>query len=731
MISILTAVTGGALVLVGAKTVAGSTKKQKTLGDLMLPQIEQDGLPIVSSSIDKSSNNAKIIQSLHLDEVVKQSKNAASSVKQAWQIVRQDKRQQHLKEMSRGEETRTPEEIKLNRHLRRSLLISLGGTICLLTYPPLISIFSVFFLYVGFPFYKKSLTDIFVKRKITIDSVDAVIGVTTMAAAPVLPSLMFINITSTLIRVYTYKVMAAAKAKTRNNLTNLMGKQPQSVWIMKDGVEVEMPFESVVADDILVIDVGQMIPIDGTIVEGIASVDQHLLTGESQPIEKSQGDEVFAATVVLSGRILIQVEKTGEETAVARIGQMLMTTADYTSSVELRGIEISDKMAGPTALIGLITLPILGFIPAVTVLLAGFGYNMRLLGPLSVLNYLQLTAIDGILIKDGRALEQVSKVDTVVFDKTGTLTLEQPHVGAVHAYGDYDETTLLVYAAAAEHRQTHPIAKAILQAAEEQGLRLPTVDQASYQIGYGIQVMLDERRVRVGSNRFMDAEAIEVPVDVQEMAIVAQDQGYSLVYVAVDDHLAGVIELHPTVRPEAKAVVDDLHSRGIATYIISGDNERPTRALAAQLGIKQYFAETLPENKASLLTQLQEEGRFVCFVGDGINDSIALKQAQVSISLRGATTVATDTAQIILMDETLNQLPRLFTISTQFEANIETSLMTTIIPGIFIVGGVYLGLIGYGGAVAIFWGGGIIGIFNAMRPLFEAQNIEQERLQQP
>lgn len=633
-------------------------------------------------------------------------------------LLFKDIRKKHLQEMSLDEDTLSEEQKMANRHFKRSCMIFASMGTCLLVYPPLIMLHVPFFVYIGYPFYKKTLSDFFIKRKVTTDVVDSAIGLGSMGYTPFNPNLLFFGATSGIIRSYTFKITAATKDGTRKNLTNLMGEQPQLVWILRGGVEVEVPFESIERDDVLVINAGQMIPVDGIIEEGIVSVDQHLLTGESQPAEKSVGDVVLAATVILSGKAFIRVEKTGEETAAAQIGQMLMQTADFTSSIELRGLEISDQMALPTLLLGGLSLPFLGVPGALTVLISGFGYNMRLLGPLSVLNYLQLMAQEGILIKDGRALEQISKVDTVVFDKTGTLTLEQPHVGAIHTCNGHDERSLLTYAAAAEHRQSHPIAKAILQAAKEQGLTLPAIDQASYEIGYGIKVRLNDTRLHVGSNRFMDMEAIAIPDKIQALAQSAQDQGHSMVYVAINKQLAGAIELHPTVRPEAKRIIDGLRQRGLELVIISGDHERATRALAQQLGIDNYFAETLPENKADLITQLQDEGKFVCFVGDGINDSIALKKAQVSISLRGATTVATDTAQIILMDESLNQLEKLFTISAEFERNMQTNLMTTIVPGVVIISGAFLGVVGYGSAIGLFWVGGITGIVNAMRPLF-------------
>ena len=356
------------------------------------------------------------------------------------------------------------------------------------------------------------------------------------------------------------------------------------------------------------------------------------------------------------------------------------------------------------------------------VLFSGIGYTMQILGPLSVLNFLQVTSRHGILIKDGRALEQIRTVETVVFDKTGTLTLERPHVGQLYPLNGVDAIGLLTYAAAAEQPQSHPIARAICQAAEAEGIALPTIADGAYQIGYGIQVTLQGKIIRVGSHRFMEMEGIALSPEIEAIAENGHSQGYSMVYVAIDEMLGGVIELHPTIRPEAKRVVHALQKHGLELYIISGDHEIPTRSLATKLGIEHYFAETLPEDKGSLIARLQKEGRSVCFVGDGINDSVALKQAEVSVSLRGASAIATDTAQIILMDETLNQLPHLFGLSREFEANMKVNLMTSVVPGVIIIGGAFLGIVGYPGAIIWFNLGMGAGLINSLLPLFRRRN---------
>lgn len=631
------------------------------------------------------------------------------------QVLR-DIREQQIQELSLDEDVLSKEQKMANHQFNYAVTVAISTVTTAIVFPPLLLLHIPFFFLVTIPIYQEAYQDIFRRRRMTTTVVDAAVTFGALVYAPFNPSVLLIGSIFGLVFSWTNKIVARVKRGTREQLTNLMGEQPKTVWLLRDGLEVEVPFETVQANDLVVIDAGQMIPIDGLIDEGVASIDQHLLTGEAQPAEKGVGDPVFAATMVMAGRIVVQVQQTGQETAVAQIGQMLMETADFTSSVELRGKEIANRAVLPTLGLAGISLPFIGPSGALAILFSNVGGSMKMVGPLSVLNYLQRMAHQGILIKDGRALEHIRQVDTVVFDKTGTLTLEQPHVSAIHTWGEIDDATVLRYAAAAEQRQSHPIAKAILQEAAARELALPTISEAAYEVGYGIQVTIDDLRIRVGSQRYMAMEGIALPDSLVQTTQQAYDQGHSLVYVALDDQLAGAIELQPTVRPEAKAIIDYLQERGIETYILSGDHEEPTRALAAELGVDQYFAETRPEEKAKEISRLQEAGHFVCFIGDGINDAIALKQAEISISLRGATTIATDTAQIVMMDQTLTQLPALFAGADAFEGNMQTNLLTSVVPGVFIIGGAFAGIVGYGASTVIYTVGLGAGVVNAMLP---------------
>jgi Cu2+-exporting ATPase len=482
--------------------------------------------------------------------------------------------------------------------------------------------------------------------------------------------------------------------KTENNsrksLVNLFGEQPRFVWMVVDGIEVEVPFEKVQSGDQVVVMAGQMIPVDGIISSGMASIDQHQLTGESQPFDAAIGESVFASTVVLSGKITVQVEKTGSETVAAQIGQILNNTADFSLSIKSRVESFLDKVVPSLLVVSAASLPWLGVNGALAVLWSCPGYRMFIFGPMSMLNYLHLSSRQGILIKDGRSLELLNDIDTILFDKTGTLTVEQPIVSQILSCNGLSASELLTVAAAAEYRQSHPIAKAILDAAAERQLKVPKIDHTHYEIGYGIKVNLNHQVIRVGSGRFMEICGISIPAEIKKEEARCHTEGYSLVYVAVDDELGGAIELQPTIRPSTREVIRTLRESGKTLYIISGDHEAPTRRLAQELGIDHYFANTLPENKAALVQQLQEEGRSVCFVGDGINDAIALKQAHLSISLRGATTIATDTAHIVLMDDSLQQLTSIFDLAQEFNGNLNSSFMMTVIPNLICIGGTFL-----------------------------------------
>lgn len=639
------------------------------------------------------------------------------SAGQALNPFRNDPRQQYLTDLTASAEPyeRSEAEKQADSQIRFALTMLGVTTIGRLAFPPLLLLDLPAVLYVAWQSGRYALQAWRQKGQITAEFVD--LGIAAGIIASGYYSLAFGAFAMTSL---CRKLLARTEDQSRKSLVNVFGQQPRTVWVLVDGMEVEVPFAQLQAGNTLIVGAGQVIAADGVVSDGAASVDQHILTGEAKPAEKGAGDPVFAGTLVLMGKIFIRVEKAGAATTAAQIGAILNQTIAYKQQIESRSTVLSNAAALPTLAVSAVALSLVGINGALGVLESGIGYGLRLTGPIGMLNYLQAAAHQGILIKDGRSLDLLKTIDTVVFDKTGTLTQEQPQIHAIHTFTDLSEDELLAYAAAAEARLSHPIAQAIVTAAEARALALPPTEEAHYQVGYGIQVRFSAGLVRVGSERFMRMEGIELPPAVQELQSNSHALGYSLVMVALDQQLAGVIVLKPTLRPEISQVVADLQARGLTLYILSGDQEEPTRRLAGQLGIDHYQANTLPEQKASFIEALQAQGRHVCFVGDGINDGIALKKANVSVSLRGATTVATDTAQIVLMDATLRHLPTLFHLADSFDGSMRRSRMWAVAPGVFAMAGVFLFHFGFLAAATIYVFSLIGGSVNAMRPALPA-----------
>ncbi len=487
------------------------------------------------------------------------------------------------------------------------------------------------------------------------------------------------------------RIVAKTRRDLKEKLTGIFDELPDKVWVLKDGVEIELPLDAVCIDDIVVVNTGNIVPVDGVVTDGAAMIDQHTLTGEFQPAEKTAGDRVFASTAVMNGRIRIKVEKTGEQTTSAKINEILNNTADFQSDLQLKGEKWADQSVLPVLGITMICLPVVHLFGAAAILNCGFEARIMMLAPLGTLNHLHLASRKTIFVKDGCALEQASQTDTVLFDKTGTLTGEQPEIGRIVPCNGWDEETILSYAATAECKMAHPIAKAIVEKAKESDIDFSDPDDSEYIIGYGITVKIDNHIVRVGSVRFMRTEGIPISEMMEKTIDVFHEKGHSTVMIAVDDHLGGAVELRPCLRPEVTDIISGLRDRGVKHLsIVSGDQEKPVRKLAETLGMDNYFAEILPENKASIVEQLQKEGKTVCFIGDGINDTIAMKKADLSISLSGATSIATDVAQVVLMDGSLSRVCDIFDISDGLKINSKRTLGIMIAGTVINVAGVFL-----------------------------------------
>ena len=345
-----------------------------------------------------------------------------------------------------------------------------------------------------------------------------------------------------------------------------------------------------------------------------------------------------------------------------------------------------------------------------------------------MLSTLSLCAQKGVLVKDGRALDILCEIDTVIFDKTGTLTRERPEIGRIVAANGFSPAQILAFAAAAEQRFHHPIALAILDKAADQRLQLPATDETQYRVGYGITVGVDGRRIRSRQPSIHGERRRRAVPEIETALAEAHDEGHTMVMVAVDDEIGGALELQAAVRPEVRGIVQGLRDRGIKhVAIISGDHEAPTRKLAQELGMDRYFAQVMPADKAEFVEKLRREGRKVCFVGDGINDAIALKKANVGISLRGATMIATDTAQIVFMEQSLGKLCELLDIAHALKRNVRNSWVMIIVPNVTCIAGVFT--MGFGIAASVVTNNvaGLGALANGIWPMRKVAQLEAER----
>jgi Cu2+-exporting ATPase len=612
---------------------------------------------------------------------------------------------------------------KLDLHLPLCTASLPLAAIAQFAFPPLLPVAAAVFAYTSIPTFKEAKTVLFEERRLGVDVLDAIVVVGCLGTMSIFPGAVLCWCLG-----FGRVLVKRTQDNSKKLLLNAFGKQPRYVWLYREGVEVQVSMDRLEQGDIIVVNTGEVVPVDGVVVEGMAMIDQHALTGESTPAEKGVGDRVFASTLMVAGKVFVSVEKSGSDTASAKISQILNDSAGYKLSSQHKGERLADKAVVPTLAVGAIGMATMGPFGAVAVLNSDFGTGIRMAAPLAMLSSLALCANKGILVKDGRALELMNEVDTVLFDKTGTLTRERPEVGRIIAANGFDEDRILQFAAAAERKFHHPIALAILHKAKERGLDLPAIDDTQYKVGYGITVHVEGHEVRVGSKRFMETEGIELPTEVKESLETSHLEGHTVVMVSVDGRLGGAIELQAAVRPEVREIVAGLRARGIKHLaIISGDHDAPTRKLAESLGMDRYFAQVLPADKADYVERLQKEGRKVCFVGDGINDSIALKKANVSISLRGASSIATDTAHIVFLEEGLAKLCELRDISRELDRNVKRSWNLILAPNIACIVGVFT--LGFGIMASVVTNNvaALAALGNGMLPLRQIAQIEAER----
>ncbi len=475
-----------------------------------------------------------------------------------------------------------------------------------------------------------------------------------------------------------------AKGQTSEAIRKLIGLQAKTARVVRDGREIDVPVEEVRVGDIVVVRPGEKIPVDGVIVEGYSAVDESMITGESIPVEKTVGDEVIGATINKTGSFKFRATKVGKETALAQIIKMVQEAQGSKPPIA----RLADRIAGyfvPTviviAVITFIVWYLFGPEPAfnhallnfVAVLIIACPCALGLATPTSIMVGTGKGAENGILIRGGEALETAHKLNAIILDKTGTLTKGEPQVTDVVTGEGLSEEELLFYAASAEKGSEHPLGEAIVHEAMERGIALRDPEGFKAIPGHGIECMVDEKPVLLGNIKLMKDRGLD-PGRLEEDASRLSDEGKTPMYVAIDGVVSGIIAVADTLKPYSKEAVSAFHRLGLEVLMITGDNERTAKAIARQVGIDRVFAEVLPQDKAKMVKRLQEEGKVVAMVGDGINDAPALAQADVGIAIGTGTDIAMEASDITLIGGDLRSIVTAIALSRATIRNIKQNL---------------------------------------------------------
>ncbi|GAX91633.1 copper-translocating P-type ATPase [Effusibacillus lacus] len=475
-----------------------------------------------------------------------------------------------------------------------------------------------------------------------------------------------------------------AKGRSSEAIKKLIGLQPKTAHVLRDGQELEISVDDVVVGDVVIVRPGEKIAVDGIVVEGTSAVDESMLTGESLPVSKEPGQEVFSGTLNKTGSFKFKATKVQQDTALANIVEMVRQAQGSRIPVQ----RIVDKVSAIFTP-GVIILAILGYviwydfgpqpsyiyamIVAVTTLIIACPCALGMATPMSLTTGIGKGAENGILIRSGEALQIAERLNTIVLDKTGTITEGKPSLTDVIPLGRFTETEILRIGASIEQGSEHPLAGAILDGAKDQGVTFVQVVGFNAIPGHGVEGVVEGKRVLFGNLKLMRKEGIPL-ADLQTHATRLADEGKTPMYLAIDGEAAGIIAVADTVKEDSADAITQLKKMGLEVVMLTGDNERTARAIAKQVGVDRVLADVLPQDKAENVRKLQAEGKKVAMVGDGINDAPALTQADVGIAIGTGTDVAIEASDITLIKGSLKGVVSAIQISRATMRNVYQNL---------------------------------------------------------
>ncbi len=482
-------------------------------------------------------------------------------------------------------------------------------------------------------------------------------------------SVMFLLNLGSLLEEWTRK-------KSLDDLARSMALNVDKVWVRSQGTEVLVPLTKVRSGDEVVVRSGNMIPLDGTVLEGEAMVNQAALTGESMPVRKTEGSTLYAGTVVEEGECVFIAKAEGGSNRYDKIVAMIEESEKLKSSTENRALVLADKLVpwclGATVVTYLLTR---NATRAISCLMVDFSCALKLSMPLAVLSAMRECGSYHITVKGGKYLEALSQADTIVFDKTGTLTRATPQVVEVVPFSGCNEREVLQLAACLEEHFPHSMANAVVRAAKERGISHEEMhSEVEYIVAHGIASRVGGQRVVIGSHHFVfEDEKCTIPT-AEQQKFDALKPAYSHLYMAASGQLVGVICISDPLRPEAAAVLNGLRALGIRnTVMMTGDSERTAAAIAKQVGVDRFFAEVLPEDKANFVQQAKAEGHTVVMIGDGINDSPALSAADIGIAINSGAAIAREIADVTIKADSLEELVALKAIANSLQKRVHAN----------------------------------------------------------
>ena len=482
-------------------------------------------------------------------------------------------------------------------------------------------------------------------------------------------SVMFLLNLGSLLEEWTRK-------KSLDDLARSMALNVDKVWVRSQGTEVLVPLTKVRSGDEVVVRSGNMIPLDGTVLEGEAMVNQAALTGEAMPVRKAEGSTLYAGTVVEEGECVFITKAEGGSNRYDKIVAMIEESEKLKSSTENRALVLADKLVpwclGATVVTYLLTR---NATRAISCLMVDFSCALKLSMPLAVLSAMRECGSYHITVKGGKYLEALSQADTIVFDKTGTLTRATPQVVEVVPFSGCNEREVLQLAACLEEHFPHSMANAVVRAAKERGISHEEMhSEVEYIVAHGIASRVGGQRVVIGSHHFVfEDEKCTIPT-AEQQKFDALKPAYSHLYMAASGQLVGVICISDPLRPEAAAVLNGLRALGIRnTVMMTGDSERTAAAIAKQVGVDRFFAEVLPEDKANFVQQAKAEGHTVVMIGDGINDSPALSAADIGIAINSGAAIAREIADVTIKADSLEELVALKAIANSLQKRVHAN----------------------------------------------------------